>query len=130
HAAAPEGLSEDARGTKDAARFGIELVETRGHRREHRLGERRRVALRDGSNELLQVERISARASDEALHELVARVTEHRAHELFGGLLPELAKRQDEDGVIFPELRKELVDLGTRGREDEERDVEIAQERI
>src|SRR5262249_22904822 len=63
----PERLAVDARRTQNAACLRLEGIEARLDHREDGVGQRVALSLRDGSDELLEIERVAVRALHDEL---------------------------------------------------------------
>ncbi len=116
-----EAVSENARGAKDAARVGGELVETRLEDPEDRIGERF-VAACGAANELFQKKCVALCACDERRNVGFRRAIAERVfHELGGRAFRKWRERDRNDATLGPQARKKLRHLRTRERENEER---------
>ena len=120
-ARSPEQSPEHARCPQDSAGLGVEAVETGLCHGEHALGERSASPFRDRADQLLDVERVSARPLHDGADVFGGGArAEHVANEALAGARRELSERQGLHPPLRPQLREQLVDLGARHREHHE----------
>ncbi len=113
HAAAPEGLPEDARRAQRLARRGRERLEPRLHHGDHGLGRSVAAALGLGPDQLLQVERVPAGAIEDALdHGALHLGAEHLAHEGAGGAARQLSQPDLLEAARAPQVGEGAVHSG------------------
>jgi len=118
-AAVPAHLAEHAGGAQHPPGLEREPREPGLDHGDHGLRQRRVLALGDGADQLLEVERVAVGLLDQALHGVAADgVAQHLAHQPLAGLAAELLEPELLDVLALrPQLGEDLEHLGARQRE-------------
>ena len=117
-----EHLAEDARRAEHALHVVAERVEAALHDPEDGVGQRVGLASGDRTDQLLEEERVAARALDDALDVLVGGLApEHLADEVAARLPRERVESELDEAARCEQLRERRLHLGPREREHEER---------